>query len=164
MNTTAALKTLAIVLGIGALTGWHVWKTQYGGTPEQQAQRAFAQCVKERQAAAWRDNPLTFGHHVTDQNARIKAECAASLGNVPDLTPGAADAPKPAAALLDPSEPPKPDAPHYDANGQAQTESREACLAQLDADRKRSPGGLNPAWEKRQKARCDALYSDAAMK
>ena len=45
MNTQAAFKTLAVVLAIGALTGFNEWRKVYGVPPEVRAQRDIAQCV-----------------------------------------------------------------------------------------------------------------------
>lgn len=134
MNTQAAFKALAVVLAIGALTGFNEWRRVYGVPPEVRAQRDIAQCVKDRQGAAFRENPLKFGHNVTQQNQQFDADCRAQQGG----------------------------GLHYSPSGQVQTQSREQCLTQLDEARKRSPHGLAPEWEKTQKARCDGLYSEAA--
>lgn len=158
MNTQAAFKTLAVVLAIGALTGFNEWRKVYGVPPEVRAQREIAQCVKDRQAAAFRDNPLTFGHHVTQQNQQYEADCRAQQGDGLQLGKSAAPVGQAKASAKAPVE---VGGLHYSPSGQVQTQSREQCLAQLEEARKRSPHGLNPEWEQRQKARCADLYSDA---
>ena len=107
MNTQAAFKTLAVVLAIGALTGFNEWRKVYG--------------VQLGKGAA----PV----------GQAKASASAPV-EVNGL--------------------------HYSPSGQVQTQSREQCLAQLEEARKRSPHGLAPEWEQRQKARCADLYSEAA--
>lgn len=167
MNTQAAFKTLAVVLAIGALTGFNEWRKVYGVPPEVRAQRDIAQCVKDRQAASFRDNPLKFGHHVTQENQQFEAECRAQQGDGLQLGKGAAPVghAKPSAsapAASTPAAPAEVGGLHYTPSGQVQTQSREQCLAQLEEARKRSPHGLAPEWEQRQKARCADLYSEAA--
>lgn len=159
MNTQAAFKALAVVLAIGALTGFNEWRRVYGVPPEVRAQRDIAQCVKDRQGAAFRENPLKFGHNVTQQNQQFEADCRAQQGDGLQLGKGAAPVgqAKPSA-----SAPVEVGGLHYSPSGQVQTQSREQCLIQLDEARKRSPHGLAPEWEKTQKARCDGLYSEAA--
>jgi hypothetical protein len=158
MNTQAAFKTLAVVLAIGALTGFNEWRKVYGVPPEVRAQRDIAQCVKDRQAASFRDNPLKFGHHVTQENQQFEAECRAQQGDGLQLGKGAAPVGQAKASA---SAPVEVNGLHYSPSGQVQTQSREQCLAQLEEARKRSPHGLAPEWEQRQKARCADLYSEA---
>lgn len=162
MNTQAAFKALAVVLVIGALTGFSEWRKVYGGTPEVRAQRDIAQCVKDRQAAAYRDNPLKFGHHATQQNQQIEADCQAQQSGGLQLGKSATSVGQVTASESAPvaSAPVEVSGLHYSPSGQVQTQSREQCLSQLDETRKRSPHGLSPEWEKTQKARCDGLYSD----
>ena len=159
MNTQAAFKTLAVVLAIGALTGFNEWRKVYGVPPEVRAQRDIAQCVKDRQAASFRDNPLKFGHHVTQENQQFEAECRAQQGDGLQLGKGTAPVGQAKASA---SAPVEVNGLHYSPSGQVQTQSREQCLAQLEEARKRSPHGLAPEWEQRQKARCADLYSEAA--
>ena len=155
MNVQAAFKTLAIVLAIGALTGYAEWRKTDGAPPEVRAARELWQCTHDRQTAAFRANPLTFGHNVTQQNQRFEAECRAQQRN--GLQLGVSAAPiDPAASSTEVG------GLHYTPTGQVQTQSREQCLAQLDDARKRSPHGLNPAYEQRQRGRCADLYSDPA--
>lgn len=161
MNTQAAFKTLAVVLSIGALTGFNEWRKVYGVPPEVRAQHDIAQCVKDRQAASFRDNPLRVGHHrVTQENQQFESECRAQQGDGLQLGKSAAPVgqAKPSATAAAPAE---VGGLHYTPRGQVQTQSREQCLAQLEEARKRSPHGLAPDWEQRQKARCADLYSEA---
>lgn len=161
MNTQAAFKTLAVVLAIGALTGFNEWRKVYGVPPEVRAQRDIAQCVKDRQAASFRDNPLKFGHHVTQEKQQFEAECRAQQGDGLQLGKGAAPVGQAKPSASAPAAPAEVGGLHYTPSGQVQTQSREQCLAQLDEARKRSPHGLAPEWEQRQKARCADLYSEA---
>ena len=161
MNTQAAFKTLAVVLAIGALSGFNEWRKVYGVPPEVRAQRDIVQCVKDRQAASFRDNPLKFGHHVTQENQRFEAECRAQQSDGLQLGKSAAPVGQAKASA---SAPVEVNGLHYSPSGQLQTQSREQCLAQLEEARKRSPHGLAPEWEQRQKARCADLYSEATSK
>ena len=77
MNTQAAFKTLALVLSIGALMGFNEWRTVYGAPPEVRAQREVAQCIKDRKAAAFRENTLLFGREQAKQNSLIRSDCEA---------------------------------------------------------------------------------------
>lgn len=158
MNTQAVFKALAVVLVIGAITGFSEWRKVYGGTPEVRAQRDIVQCVKDQQAAAYRDNPLKFGHHATQQNQQIEADCQAQQSGGLQLGKSAAPVGQVTAIA---SAPVEVGGLHYSPSGQVQTQNREQCLSQLDETRKRSPHGLSPEWENTQKTRCDELYSDA---
>lgn len=152
MNTQAAFKTLLVVLGIGAITGFQDWRHNEGAPAELRTQRVFAQCMKDRQEAAYRENPLLMGHNSALQNQRFEADCRFQANG------GGIQIGKEAPPASGPTE---VNGLHYSANGQLQTQSREQCLGQLDDARKRSPHGLNPDWEKHQKDHCAELYTEA---
>lgn len=77
MNTQAAFKTLVLVLSIGALMGFNEWRTVYGAPPEVRDQRNVAQCIKDRKAAAFRENALLFGREHVKQDNLIRSDCEA---------------------------------------------------------------------------------------
>ena len=158
MNTQAVFKTLVVVLAIGALTGYHEWRTVEGAPPEVRAQRDIAQCIKDRQEASYRENPLKFGHYVTQENEQIEADCRAQQSGGLQLGKNTGQAKPNASGTV------KVGGQHYFANGQWQTQSREECLARLDAARKRSRIGLNPEWEQHEKEHCATFYSEAEDK
>ena len=158
MNTQAAFKALAVVLSIGALTGFNEWRRASGVPPEVRAQRDIAKCVEDRQGAAFRENPLKFGHHVSQQNQHFEADCRSQQSGGLQLGKSAAPVSQ---AKPNASAPVEVGSRHYSPSGQVQTQSREECLIQLNEARKRSPHGLAPEWEKIQKSHCDGLYSEA---
>jgi hypothetical protein len=154
MNVQATLKTMLVVLGIGALTGFSQWRHTGGGAPaEVRAKLAYNDCMEKRKEAAFRENPLSFGRDSIVQQRQFEADCKfESNGGGIQL---GKEAPKPTGIV-------EAGGVHYAPNGQIQTQSREECLTQIEGARKRSPGGLNPEWEKSQKAYCQTLYSNAS--
>jgi hypothetical protein len=79
MNTQAAFKTLLIVLGIGAITGFKEWNHTYGGTPAEQAQRQIASCIREQEMALYQANPGPLENKAERiKRERIPSECKAT--------------------------------------------------------------------------------------
>lgn len=148
MNIQAAFKTLLVVAGIGAITGYGQWQSIYGGTPEQQAQRAIAKCVKERKAQDYRANPLAMtGQDMND----IQSSCEDFVrGGLVLGAPASGTAPANGTPV-------RVAATHKPQHASNQPQGRLArCLARIEEARKRSPGGLNPEWEKGERQRCEA--------
>lgn len=80
MNTQAAFKTLLVVLGIGAITGFKEWHHIYGGTPAEQAQRQIASCIREREMALYQaSGGLVESRADKTKRARIPGECRATV-------------------------------------------------------------------------------------
>jgi hypothetical protein len=152
MNTQAAFKTMLVVLSIGAFTGFQEWRHTAGAPPEVRRQQAYEKCMKDRTQAAFREDMYVIGQKGVQQTKRFETECKFQASGA-GIQLGQEASP--------PTGPTEVNGLHYSAGGQLQTQSREACMAQLEDDRKRSPHGLNPDWEKRQKGRCQELYSDA---
>lgn len=161
MNLNAAFKTLLVVLGIGAVTGFNEWRHVYGGTPEEQAKREIAQCIRDREQASYQTSMFTMGREAKAQKDGIKSECEKLVrgGGLILGTPSAA-ASGPATAAPKPAErkAAKP-AQHTAAPADkpaSVSNRRELCLTRIEEARQRSPGGLNPEWEQDQRNRCDA--------
>lgn len=161
MNMQAAFKTLLFVLGVGAVTGFNEWRHVYGGTPEERAKREIAQCIRDREHAAYQTSMFTMGREAKAQKDGIKSECEKLVrggGLILGTSPASASAPT--AAVPKPAErkTAKP-AQHTAAVADkpvSVSNRRELCLARIEEARQRSPGGLNPEWEQDQRNRCDA--------
>lgn len=148
MNVQAAFKTLLVVAGIGVITGYGQWQKIYGGTPEQRAHRAIAKCVEEREMQDYRANPLAM----TGQDRKyIQSSCE-------DFVRGGLVLGAPASGTTPANgTPAQVAATHKPQHASNQPQSRlERCLARIEEARKRSPGGLNPEWEKGERQRCEA--------
>lgn len=159
MNIQAAGKTLLVVAGIGALMGFNEWRQVYGGTPEDRAKREIAQCVREREMTAYQANMFATGRVAAAQKSDIKTGCE-SLVRGGGLVLGTSSA-KAAVAVSSPSErnAVKPTSPLSGQRNQPVKLSarHDLCLSEIEAARKRSPGGLNPEWEQSQRDRCETL-------
>lgn len=147
MNIQAAFKTLLVVAAIGGITGFEQWHSIYGGTPEEQAQRAIAKCVKEREIQDYRAHPFSKG----EDKDYIRSSCN-------DFVRGGLVLGAPASGTMPANGTPARVAvthkPQH-ASNQPQS-SLDRCLARIEEARKRSPGGLNPDWEKGERQRCEA--------
>ncbi|TFW15458.1 hypothetical protein [Duganella callida] len=161
MNTQAAFKTLLVYLAVGAVVFYGEWRTGISVTPAQRAKADIAQCIKEREQAAYATSMFTMGREAKAQKAGIQTECE-NLVRGGGLVLGTSPAPATTQATT-----PKPAA--HKATKQAQqvtaaaekpasaSNRRELCLTRIEEARQRSPGGLNPEWEQDQRNRCDAL-------
>lgn len=148
MNMQAAFKALLVVVAIGGITGFDEWRRTYGGTPEEQTQRAIAKCVKEREGQDYRANPLAM----SGQNKQdIQSSCEDFVrGGLVLGAPASGTAPANGT-------PARTAATHKPQHASNQPQGRlERCLARIEEARKRSPGGLNPEWEKGERQRCEA--------
>lgn len=148
MNSEAAFKSLAIVLAVGAMTFYAdvskhrlsvPWLSPAQSKPADDSakQAAIAECIKTRKAAM-----------PSAENKRIEDDCntLAGLWSGYPSKPETKPAPSPGGVKVTPE-------------GRIQVVGREECLANLEADNKRSPHGLDPAYMKREQERCNALYS-----
>lgn len=80
MNTQAAFKTLLVVLGIGAITGFKEWHHTYGGTPAEQAQRQIASCIREREMALYQaSDGIVESKADKIKRDRFPSECKATV-------------------------------------------------------------------------------------
>lgn len=75
MNVQAAIKTVALVLVIGAWVGAGQWGRTYALSDSQRAQRDLTKCLKDGRAAAYRENPLLMGRKADERDQRVQAEC-----------------------------------------------------------------------------------------
>lgn len=152
MNAQAALKTLLVVLGIGALTGYQDWHRVYGGTPDERAQRNIAQCISERDMADYRAHPNAGA--VRKSKERLQWECEEFV-NGSGLALGTASSSGAMSANGTPARSAVVAKAKHSAN--PPPSPRDLCLRRIEEARSRSPGGLNPEWEQGERNRCEML-------
>jgi len=156
MNIAALLKTAALVGVIGLYQGYDHYRfllaVPLTFSPEQQKARSFEMCVRQRIAPDAAKFPDLW---TRKREVEAKADCHAQ---VYDGVVWRLDRAKPQTGRF------KLDGAWHYENGQAMTQSREQCLAQLEQDRTHNRHGLDPAYEARAKARCNELYTGAQDK
>jgi hypothetical protein len=152
MNIQAAFSTLFVVLGVGALTGYSDWKRNEGAPLEVQTARAVSSCIAQGKTDLYQAHPTVGGPPVEVTNKQIEADCRALVqgtsgaSNLPSYLSDAKTTPK--------KEPGRPAAPARLTPEQVAASGKSWCLEKIEEARKRSPGGLNPEWEKSERDRC----------
>lgn len=160
MNINAAFKTLLVVLGIGALTGFNEWQAVHGGTPKEKAKREIAHCIRDRQAEIYRASSGIASRSSEEKNQAAVVECRDKIeGDVPllgvDATPGKNKTDYTVNTINTVSSVSRSKSMQSGTHAVAATSSKDLCLARLEEARKRSPGGLNPEWEQGERDRCE---------
>ncbi len=162
MNTPAAIKTLLVVLAIGAWTGYGEWRQVYGRDEADHSARLLARCVVDGRSASYRAHPHMMGRDLDASYKEIEARCR--LQARADVPAAATSPAGPTYATDVQAQKEKQSQPHRPAKTAPDAAATEPittrldkCMERIEEARKRSPGGLNPEWEQGERDRCKAL-------